>query len=132
MKTYEKPFDFIRAMTVDKDNVDFNISSNKTTYSPYLIDLIVSSIDFYLPIVNNINKYNTPKEMHYEYYKSILPQKYIQFPYIAKKKDKNEKAIECIAKYYEISTREAIMYLEMFTEDQIKMIVSKFDSGKTK
>ena len=131
MKEY-KLFDFLKGMTSAKENIDFTDASTRSAYSPFMIDKFVSMINMFLPVANGMNKCkNLPKAMHYEFYKNVLPKKYVKFNYIKKQKE-DENAIECVAKYYEVSEREAKMYISMFTESQTKQIVDKYDFGKTR
>jgi len=127
-----KLFDFLKAMTQGKENLDFTNTSIKSNYSPYIIDKAVSMVNIFLPVANGMNKCkNLPKATHYEFYKSVLPKKNIQFKFIKKSKE-NDIAIECIANYYEISIREAKSYLFMLSEDQVNQIVAKYNYGKGK
>jgi len=131
MKEY-KLFDFLKGMTSTKENIDFSDASIRSSYSPYMIDKFVSMVNIFLPVANGMNKcHSLPKHMHYEFYKNVLPKKYVKFNYIKKQKE-DDTAIECISKYYDISEREAKMYITMFTKDQIKQIVDKYDFGKTR
>jgi hypothetical protein len=97
-----------------------------------MINRYISMCDFYLPLVNEINKYDIPKNVHYRYFLSSLPKRKQFFKYISKGKDVNKDDKEKIAKYFECGNREAEMYLEILSEDQVKTIVQKFDYGKTK
>jgi hypothetical protein len=96
-----------------------------------MINRYVSMINVFIPVVNQMNRMqNVPNEVHYEFYKSILPKKFIYFEYIKKEKDVNKNDIECISKYFEISIREARMYCEILEEEDIKKITSKYDYGR--
>jgi len=125
-------FDFLKGMTQNKEVLDFNDNSIQRNYSPFIVDKYVSMVNLFLPVANAMNKTrDLPKKMHYEFYKSVLPKKNIFFKYIKKKKE-DDTAIDCIARYYEVSYREAKLYLSMFTKDQINQIVDKYNFGKSR
>ena len=128
--------DFLDSIMNTKDDLDFNNTAIKGEYNSFMIDKFISSVDIFLDVANAMNiNYSVPKAMHYEFYKSVLPKRKMFFPYISKSKVKalhKKEDIECIKKYYEISAREAEMYADLLNEQQIKMIVDKYDFGKTK
>ena len=95
----------------------------------------------YITIVDEVNKYDLPKEIHYKYYRAIIPQRKfpkklpenkqkIFFPYIKKPKDLNKIEKQCIANYFEIGLKEAEMYIRLLDEDQIKQIIDLYTYGK--
>ena len=133
-KKTKKPsllFEFLKGMTEKKTTFDFSLSEINKEYDQYIINRFVSMTQVFIPIVNQMNKIqNISNETHYEFYKSILPKKSIYFNYIKKEKEVNKYDIECIAKYFEISLREARMYCEVLKKEDIKKIVKKFDYGR--
>jgi len=125
-------FDHLNNLTENKTEYDPMNDVQTKSYEPYMINRYISMCDFYLPLVNEINKYDIPKNVHYRYFLSSLPKRKQFFKYISKGKDVNKDDKEKIAKYFECGNREAEMYLEILSEDQVKTIVRKFDYGKTK
>lgn len=125
-------FDHLNNLTENKTEYDPMNDVQTKSYEPYMINRYISMCDFYLPLVNEINKYDIPKNVHYRYFLSSLPKRKQFFKYISKGKDVNKNDKEKIAKYFECGNREAEMYLEILSEDQVKTIVQKFDYGKTK
>ncbi|HON83974.1 MAG TPA: hypothetical protein PLI22_07590 [Caldisericia bacterium] len=125
-------FDHLNNLTENKTEYDPMNDVQTKSYEPYMINRYISMCDFYLPLVNEINKYDIPKNVHYRYFLSSLPKRKQFFKYISKGKDVNKDDKEKIAKYFECGNREAEMYLEILSEDQVKTIVQKFDYGKTK
>lgn len=125
-------FDHLNNLTENKIEYDPMNDVQTKSYEPYMINRYISMCDFYLPLVNEINKYDIPKNVHYRYFLSSLPKRKQFFKYISKGKDVNKDDKEKIAKYFECGNREAEMYLEILSEDQVKTIVRKFDYGKTK
>lgn len=125
-------FEHLNNLTENKIEYDPMNDVQTKEYEPYMINRFVSMCDFYLPLVNEINKYDFPKATHYKYFLSSLPKRKQFFKYISKGKDVNKKDKEKIAEYFECSTRESEMYLEILSDEQIKTIVQKFEYGKTK
>ena len=82
-------------------------------------------------IVNIINQYTngqlTPREV-YKFYLDILPKKKSFNQYIkGKSEDKwHENVIQYFCKYYEVSSREVLDYLDILTKDEIKSIIVKY------
>jgi len=117
-------FDYLNNICVDK----VPITEDDTGYSPYMINRFVSMSNIFIPMVNEINKYQLPKEIHFQYMSSVLPKRKQFFKYMKKKKeDKNfDKNIECLCKYYEIGRKEAENYLNVLSNEQIKEIVEMY------
>lgn len=125
-------FDHLTNLTTEKKSFDpLNNEQNKS-YTPYMINRFISMCELYLPIVNEINKYNISKKTHYEYYLSALPKRKQFFKYISKGKDVNKDKKELISKYFDCGTRDTELYLKILPEDKINEIVKKFDYGKTR
>jgi len=128
-------FDWLRDITQTKAEFD---EEQESSYSPYMITRFVSMSNLHLNLANAINQVsngNIPKKAHYNFYKSVFPKAFHRFNYIKSKKDKNNDrdfSIECISKYYEISPREALIYYNQLTDEQIKFITSKYEHGKIK
>jgi len=125
-----KLFDYLKAMTVEKKDLDFSLPEVKKGYQPYMISRFVSMVDMYIPLVNEINKHEVPKDIHYKFFNSVLPKRYQYFNYIKKPKDLEESEKRYIADYFEIGMREAEMYIKILDEDQIKQIVETYRYGK--
>lgn len=127
-----KLFDYLDAMTVDNKNLDFNDDEVNKKYPAYMINRFVSMSEIYVPVVNEINKYDVPKDTHYNYYFSILPKRKHYFKYINKKKDLTQKEKIIIAKYFEIGLKDAERYIQLLDEEQISEILEIFVYGKNK
>ncbi|MFA5484926.1 MAG: hypothetical protein WC260_01630 [Candidatus Pacearchaeota archaeon] len=122
-------FDYLNGMTEDKEELDFSNDEVSKGYRPYMINRYVSMIDVFSEFVNELNKYDLPKETHYNIYKSILPKRKLFFPYIKKTKDLNLEEKKYIANYFEVGLREAEQYINILSEDEIKEILKIYVYG---
>lgn len=126
-------FSFLKGMTIEKRDFDFDDVQVNKQYSQYSINRWLSMVDLFVPLVNEINKCsNLDNKTHYEMYKDTLPQESIFFKYIKRKKDVNEIDKLCLMKYFDITKREAEMYIEVLSEKQIKEIVSIYNKDQIK
>ena len=124
-------FDYLKAITEKKDpELDFNNDEIRKEYQPYLINRFVSMCEIYIPLVNEINKYDIPKEINYKYYHSVLPKRKQYFSYIKKSKDLNKDEKIIIAKYFQIGLKEAEEYISLMSENEINEILNMFRYGK--
>lgn len=129
-KEYNTIFDFLKSITETKEDIDFNTQSIKSAYNTFMIDKYISMCNIYLGMANIMNKcYTVPADMHYEFYKSMLPKRKQFFEYVKKTKEDDD-GIDAIKNYYEISRREAEDYYKLLDKDQIAEIKAKFDYGK--
>jgi len=120
-------FTFLKGMTLEKRDFDFDDPIIKKAYSQRMIDKWISMNDMFLPLANEMNKCkNLDNKTHYEFYKNILPQQFIKFNYIKRKKEPNEHEKECVMKYYNITKRECDMYMEILSDKQVKDIVDVY------
>lgn len=83
-------FDHLNNLSDKK--IDFNPNDHKN-YEPYMINRFVSMCDLFIPLVNEINRYDVPKDVHYKYYLNSIP-KGNSFLNIFPKKKTNTKKIE--------------------------------------
>jgi hypothetical protein len=123
-------FDYLKAMTEKKEELDFDNEEIRKGYSSYLINRFISMCEIFIPLCNEINKYDIPKETHYKYFFSILPKRKQFFRYIKKKKDLSEDDKLIIANYFQIGKKEAEQYIKILDEKQLKEILDIFKYGK--
>lgn len=136
-------FDYLHEITVRKTDLDFSNDDISRTYQPYMINRWMSMIDLYIPIVNEMNRGDIPKDAHYRYYWSVIPQRKFPkkkngqdgtqyFPYIkSPKKELNKTELNCIAHYFELGIREAKMYLRLLSDEQVEEILDVYRTGKS-
>jgi len=123
-------FEYLNGMTMDKSELDFSSDEVSKGYSNYLINRWVSMVDVFVPFVNDANKYDMPKEVHYEFYKCFLPKRKTFFPYIKKSKDLDLYEKKYIAHYFEVGLKEAEQYINIMSEDEVKEILDIYKYGK--
>jgi hypothetical protein len=91
----------------------------KRTYSNYMVNRFLSMNIHQLPLVDEIQQYNLPSDMHYLFYATTVPRGKQYNKYV---KSKNEKKYEdwlvtLVAKHYQVSEVEAKNYLEIYYRD---------------
>jgi hypothetical protein len=102
-----------------KNYFDTLDDGEKRTYSNYMVNRFLSMNIHQLPLVNEIQKYNLPSDVHYLFYATTIPRgrqfnKYVK----AKKEDKYEEwLVTLVAKNYTVSEAEAVEYLEIYYRD---------------
>jgi|TARA_R110001592_G_scaffold247565_1_gene509673 hypothetical protein len=86
--------------------------------------------EMFLPMVNVLNQFDIPKDVHNRFMQGFIPKRKQYFKYISSKKDNKSHEIECLQKYFEVGLSEAEGYLDILTAVQLKDIVDKFKSLK--
>jgi hypothetical protein len=117
-------FDCLKAITDPKKDLDFLDPEVLKAYDTFMINRFISMVDVFLLICAQINFYEIPKEQHYNYYKSILPQQNIFFKYIKKEKDFNFEEKKILAKHFGINLRKIDEYISMMDEKECKEILN--------
>jgi len=123
-------FDYLTAMTVKKEDLDFDNEEVRKGYQPYMINRFVSMSEVFIHIVNEVNRYDLPKSAHYAYFSSFLPKRKQFFKYIKKKKDFTLIEKKVIANYFEVGIKDAERFIQILEEEQIKEILEIFKYGK--
>jgi hypothetical protein len=123
-------FDYLKSLTERNEDLDFDNEEIRKGYQPYMINRFVSMVEVFIPIVNEINKYDVPKNIHYKYLYSIIPKRKQFFNYIKKKKDLTNQEKIVIANYFEVGLKEAEKYIDLLEESQIKEILEIYRYGK--
>jgi len=122
--------DYLKALTEKKQELDFDNEEIRKDYQPYLINRFVSMAEVFIPVVNEINRYDLPKNTHFRYMFSLLPKRKQFFPYIKKAKDLTQTEKLILANYFEVGLKEAERYISILDEKQIEEILSIFRYGK--
>jgi len=123
-------FDYLKAMTERNEDLDFSDDEVRSKYQPYMINRFVSMSEVFLPVVNEINGFQVPKDVHYRYMFSILPKRKQYFKYIKSNKDVSLQEKKILAHYFKIGLKEADEYIKLLEMDQIKEILEIYRSGK--
>ncbi len=124
-------FDHLNNLTTEKREWDDNNDEQTTGYSPYMLNRWISMCNVYIPVVNEINRYNLPKDVHYNYFLSALPKRKQYFQYIKKDKTDEMSASDKskLYEYFEIGPNQLEEYLEFLSEDDISNILDLYNDG---
>ena len=128
-------FDHIKNLTQYKNEANFKDDEVATTYkqSRYMINRYISMNEPYIQIVNEINSYpDIPDESHYRYYFNILPKLKVFFNYVKKTKTNADEEIKYIAHYFDVGKKEAEMYFNTLSQNDIDEIINKYKHGRNK
>jgi len=123
-------FDYLKALTEKNEDLDFDNEEISKGYQPFMINRFVSMAEVFIPIVNEINRFDVPKEVHFNYLFSILPKRRQFFNYIKKKKDLSLQEKRTIATYFEVGMDDAERYIQLLDDSQIKEILEVYRYGQ--
>ena len=117
-------FDWLEQITYHKKPWNSFSQEEKSAFNPFMINRFISMREDYIDLVNMVSKYQyLPNSKLYEFYCHTIPKKKTFFRYIkAKKKDYNLQAIEKLAGYFKISTREIKDIYPMLSKQEITNI----------
>ena len=114
-------FDHINAIYLDqKKNYFAGLDDGeKRTYSNYMVNRFLSMNIHQLPLVNEIQKYNIPSDVHYLFFASTIPRgkQYNKYVKTAKETKYEEWLVTLVAKHYCVSEVEAMSYLDIYYRD---------------
>lgn len=119
-------FDHLNNITLNKSDFDLNNDEQSKSYNNYMINRFVSMTDIFVPVVNEINKYDLPKDVHHNYYKAVLPRRKYYFKYIKQKKEIDEKTRSLLSEYFKCADGELDYHLQILTKKQIKTITDLY------
>jgi hypothetical protein len=117
-------FEHLNNISLDKEELT---EEQMSSYTPYLINRFVSMVDCYLPVVNEINMYDLPKDVHCQFMKSFLPKRKQYFKYIKETKEDSYER-ECIETYFECGPNDSKEMMKLMSKSEIDFIVNKFSS----
>ncbi len=111
-------FEHINAIYQDqrKDYFQKLDDGEKRTYSNYMVNRFLSMNIHQLPLVNEIQKYNLPPDIHYLFFATTIPRgkQYNKYVKAAKETKYEEWLVILVAKHYCVSQDEAIGYLDIY------------------
>ncbi len=122
-------FDHLNNLCLNKKEMDPKNDEETKSYNQYIINRFISMNEIYLPLVNEINKYQVPKDTHQRFFISVLTKRKQWFSYIKKAKEFNIEEKKLIAKYFEIGLKEAEYYISFLEKDQLKEIINLYKAG---
>lgn len=111
-------FDHIDAIYTNQriDYFDNLSDGDKKTYNNYMVNRFLSMNPHQLPVVNELQKYNIPQNVHYMFYSQVLPRGKQFNKYIKKTKEVKYEdwLIDIVVKHYNVSIAEAEEYLHIY------------------
>ena len=118
-------FDWLTEITINKSPVDSFSDEDWKQWNSYMIHRFISMNQNYVEIANILQKF--PPQNHkqiYLAYKDLIPKKKVWLRYIKGKTSKiNEDLIEYISKYFSISSKEALSYINILDKEKIQQIL---------
>ena len=113
-------FDHINAIYLEQKKNYFSEldDGEKRTYSNYMVNRFLSMNIHQLPLVNEIQKYTLPSDIHYLFFATTIPRgkQYNKYVKAAKETKYEEWLVTLVAKHYCVSEIEAVTYLEIYYE----------------
>ena len=109
---------------------NFDESEHKT-FSPFIVNRWLSMDNDFIEIVNFFQKYSIgllePKDT-YKWYCDVLPKGKRFNRYIKGKKHKkyDKELVKMVCKYFEISKKECIEYIELMDKEQLKSLLELY------
>jgi hypothetical protein len=111
-------FDHINSIYQDQRRDYFSTldDSEKRTYSNYMVNRFLSMNLHQLPLVNEIQKYNLPPEIHYLFYATTIPRgkQFNKYVKASRKKEHADWLVELVAKHFLVSKSEADGYIDIY------------------
>ena len=109
---------------------NFDESDHKT-FSPFIVNRWLSMDNDFLEIVNFFQKYSIgllESKDTYKWYCDVLPKGKRFNRYIKGKKQikYDKELVETVCKYFEISKKECIEYIELMDKEQIKFLLELY------
>lgn len=123
-------FDYLNALTHKKEDLDFNNDEVRKGYNNYIINRFISMSEVYVPVVDEINRYDLPKSTHFRYFHAFMPKRKHYFKYIKKHKDLTVDEKKIIAKHFEVGLRDAEKYIEVLDQKELNSIIELYKYGK--
>ena len=124
-------FEHLSGIKEKKVSWDTLTDADKKTFSPFLINRFLSMNMDYIEFVNDLQKYTVgllkPSEVYKLYY-HFLPAQKTWDKYIKSKAEKKYESelLDYLSKWYGVSKREVVDYLDILSKDEVKTILSKF------
>jgi hypothetical protein len=120
------PFDFVKSISDTKQNLMVDDDSIKA-YIPYIVNKSLSGDVNCVFYANEMNIHSSlTNEMQYDFLLNTISKKKRYIKWYKAPKDEH---IDTIIAYYKCSQTKAQEYLSILTEDQIKTLIDKMDTG---
>ena len=122
---------WIDNILVHKKSWDSFSDSDKKTFSPFIVNRWLSMDVEFIEIVNFFQKYSIgllePKDT-YKWYCDVLPKGKRFNRYIKGKKQVkyDKELVDIVCKYFEVSRKECIEYIELIDKEQLKSLLELY------
>lgn len=117
-------FDYLKAVTNPNQEMDFSDPDVSQNYDMFMMNRWISMCETFLPVCAQINLFEIPKEAHYRYYKTLLPQRNIFFNYIKKEKDLSWEEKKILAYHFCANIRKIDDMITLMDVTEIKDILN--------
>lgn len=125
-------FEHLKNLTENKEDWNPDNDDQVSSYNVYMINKYISMSEMYIPIVNEINQYNVPKDINYNYYYDVLPKRKQYFKYIKKttghELTDSQKSI--LYDYFQIGPKQVDQYIEIMTKEDLDEIFELYNDGR--
>lgn len=122
--------DWLHSINQSKINIMDEDPSSIGEYSPYIINRCLSGHVDCIMLSNEMNINNfLNKKLQYDFYINTIRTKKRYSPWLKKEKVDD---LEAVKTYYKYSNQKAKEVLEILSDDQIKFIKSKLETGGSK
>lgn len=124
-------FDHLSGIREKKVKWETLSEMDKKSFSPYMINRWLSMNMDLLPVINELQKYTigtlSPRDV-YKLYLDFLPKQKTYDKYIKGKRDDkyNNEVLEYLSKWYSVSQREVVDYLDILPKESVLDILMKY------
>ena len=120
------PFDFVKSVSYTKQDLMVDEVEEKA-YQPFLINKSLSYHQDSVFLTNEMNvRHGVDNRLQYQFFLNTLRKRQIfsqwSKPYISKK-------IDTVKEYYQISTKEAKVYVDLLSDKQIRELKNRMKTG---
>jgi len=115
-------FDWLKELTGKKRDWDSFSDKEKESFNPYMVNRFISMHQPFVELANYVQTIPyTNKKKYYTVYCGLLPKQNVWLKYIkSSMKQPNKKLLETIASLYEISTSQAVDWVNILDKKYIK------------
>lgn len=128
LKVIKSLWEWIDEITYHKTPINLIDKSSWKYFDSFMINRFISMDLNYLDIVNTLQTIPyDQKEQFYIIYKNLLPKQKRFFKYLkSKKKDYNKELITLLNMYFNCSTRETLLSLDILSKEEITNIIQLY------
>lgn len=123
-------FDILNEICYHKSDIDFDDPEISKAYDVYMINRFLSTVEIFLPAIQDLNEAHLPKQIHYNFLRTVIPKGMYQFDYPKKTKNEDAEIIESLARLLEVGIKEATEYLKIIDDKTIKRLTNVFKRPK--